>query len=478
MKLFLTFIITVILINFNSAANILGFMNVASPSHSIWNNVLVKGLAERGHNLTIIISDLPKDSNEIINNVTYFTVEEVYSGINEIVQIKDFFNLPAYKNPIEFHAYCIKNCEATLNSKEFNKFISTYDRSFKFDLVLYDFVCGPCLLGLLEYFNYPPLIAISPFPVLSFGNRFNGNHNYAGYISYFGASLNPVHNIFDRFYNNFLYLFEAFYRRYIFYRDLDQVARSKHFLKDIKFIGDLEKSVMISLVNTHPSVTSAQPIPPNVIEVGGLQITDVKPLPKNLENFITSGKKGAILFSLGTNVRPEDISDEYIDIFFTVIKNFPDYNFMLKFDETKIKLNMPKNLLIKRFFPQRDILAHPNTKLFITHCGGLSIQESIWHGVPFLGLSLFSDQVKNAKDAVQRGIAVQVEFFNLTKQTFEYGIREVLENDKYAKNIKLMSKQFRDTPMKPLETAIWWIEYILRHPNSDYLKLKSLQMNY
>ena len=41
----------------------------------------------------------------------------------------------------------------------------------------------------------------------------------------------------------------------------------------------------------------------------------------------------------------------------------------------------PDNMLVKRFLPQQDILGHHNTKLFITHAGYLSFEESLCHQV-------------------------------------------------------------------------------------------------
>ena len=40
-----------------------------------------------------------------------------------------------------------------------------------------------------------------------------------------------------------------------------------------------------------------------------------------------------------------------------------------KWDEDNIA-DLPKNVMIKKWVPQQDILAHPNLKLFVTH-GGL-----------------------------------------------------------------------------------------------------------
>lgn len=53
-------------------------------------------------------------------------------------------------------------CEGISLSKGIDV-IKNYSKDFKFDLVIYDYVCGPCLLGLMPKFKYPPLIGISAF---------------------------------------------------------------------------------------------------------------------------------------------------------------------------------------------------------------------------------------------------------------------------------------------------------------------------
>lgn len=53
-------------------------------------------------------------------------------------------------------------CEGISLSKGLNV-IRSYPDDFKFDLVINDYTCGPCLLGLLPKFKYPPLIGISAF---------------------------------------------------------------------------------------------------------------------------------------------------------------------------------------------------------------------------------------------------------------------------------------------------------------------------
>ncbi|KAI8057645.1 hypothetical protein BDF22DRAFT_615911 [Syncephalis plumigaleata] len=53
--------------------------------------------------------------------------------------------------------------------------------------------------------------------------------------------------------------------------------------------------------------------------------------------------------------------------------------------------------------PQRAVLEHPSTILFITHCGIASIYETMFAGVPILGLPIFGDQPSNAIRMYEHG---------------------------------------------------------------------------
>lgn len=47
---------------------------------------------------------------------------------------------------------------------------------------------------------------------------------------------------------------------------------------DCPNVKELEQKTQIALVSTHPSMDYAEPLPPNVIPIGGLQIADPEPL--------------------------------------------------------------------------------------------------------------------------------------------------------------------------------------------------------
>lgn len=78
---------------------------------------------------------------------------------------------------------------------------------------------------------------------------------------------------------------------------------------------------------------------------------------------------GAILFSLGTNVRSSLMDIEKQTILLNAFKQFPEYHFLWKFEEQTIDLQLPKNVIVRPWLPQSDILAHPKVRALFTHSG-------------------------------------------------------------------------------------------------------------
>jgi glucuronosyltransferase len=119
--------------------------------------------------------------------------------------------------------------------------------------------------------------------------------------------------------------------------------------------------------------------------------------------------------------------------------------------------DIPKNVMIKSWFPQRDILCkifiylkliffiiaitltycffffflvHPNIKLFISHGGISGIYETVDAGVPVLGFPLFYDQHRNIANLVDAGMAISMDLLSVTKDTFLNSILELINNEK------------------------------------------------
>lgn len=194
-------------------------------------------------------------------------------------------------------------------------------------------------------------------------------------------------------YNEHLFLFHFHfrYRQYVFYSRLDVQMRNV-FGVDTPALAELERSAVLALINVNFAMDYAEPLPPNVIPVAGLHIKDAKPLPADIESFINASKSGAILFSLGSNFRSDSMNLHTQKMFINAFRQLPDYHFLWKFESEMVSSQLPKNVLIRPWLPQSNILAHPKTKLFLTHAGLLSTQEAIWRGVPMLGMPFIFDQ--------------------------------------------------------------------------------------
>jgi glucuronosyltransferase len=257
----------------------------------------------------------------------------------------------------------------------------------------------------------------------------------------------------------------------------------------------VERTALI-FVNTDSAIDFPEPLLPNMIQVGGLQILDSKPLPevsstfgsfsvwiiwfvsKAMEKFVKGGKRGTILMSLGTNIKSNMLGNDRLKVIIETFAQFPDYNFLWKFesDISELPAKPSANVMIANFLPQNDILAHSNVKAFISHSGMLSTHEGLWHGKPIVGMPFFVDQHRNIQKLINIDVATKVDFRTLTVESFKTEIEKIISDPKFFNNAQKISKLFKDKPMKPLETAIWWTEYVLRNPNMENMKSPTLKL--
>lgn len=140
--------------------------------------------------------------------------------------------------------------------------------------------------------------------------------------------------------------------------------------------------------------------------------------------------------------------------------------------------NQPDNVMISKWFPQSDILAHPNTKLFISHCGLGSVTEAKFHGVPILGMPVFGDQPSNLVNIVNDGWAVGCPLNTLNEELFTAALNEVLYNKTYYNTVKTISNLYRDRPRHPVDTAVYWVEYVIRHNGAKHMQSPAVHLNF
>jgi glucuronosyltransferase len=278
--------------------NFLFLNGVGSPSHNLWNQVLIEGLAaNKKYNLTVITPDV---YNTSFSNLHYIHLEKTYEVMYSDDSPLDIIALSketAIQNPQGLAAFSLANCKGVLQSEGLNTILN-YPNDFKFDVVVYDFLCGPCLIPLLHKFGYPPLIAISALNTPQFKVDLIGGHQYPAYgnfekftfswyfyhnfftVPFFASDLPNYMNFYQRLYSYILYQWEHWYRKLVYKPRIEKMIRERYDFDDLPSHEELERNTVLMILNSNFALDYAEPIQPNVIHVGGLGIQEPKPLPE------------------------------------------------------------------------------------------------------------------------------------------------------------------------------------------------------
>ncbi|XP_016656348.1 UDP-glucuronosyltransferase 2B13 isoform X2 [Acyrthosiphon pisum] len=219
--------------------------------------------------------------------------------------------------------------------------------------------------------------------------------------------------------------------------------------------------------NTHFITELARPFSPDVVQIGGIHLTTPKQLPNDILEFIDDAPHGVIYFTFGSVVSMASLPENVLRSLREALAQVPQKVLWKYEGEMEDK---PKNVMTRKWFPQRDILMHPNLKLFISHGGISGVYEAVDAGVPIIGFPFFYDQPRNIDNLVDAGMAISMDLFSVTNDTVLNAILAIVNDDRYQKNAKIASQRFKDRPMSPTESVVYWTEYVLRHKGAPQLK--------
>ena len=218
----------------------------------------------------------------------------------------------------------------------------------------------------------------------------------------------------------------------------------------------------VVIVNAHFAMDYPRPLMTNVILISGL-FYDPKPLPHDIMELVENSPHDAVVVvSFGT-LYPQ-LGDEITGIMAQVLSRLP-VTVLWSYKGKPLK-GHGSNIN----FPQADILAHPKTKLFVTHCGISGTFEAVQNGIPVIAVPIMSDQNYNAAKLVSRAkIGVRVEIKTMTEEEFEESVLEVFSNPVYAENAKRISSIINDHDMNPKDKLSYWVDYVIKHQGAAHL---------
>ncbi|XP_049808794.1 UDP-glucosyltransferase 2-like [Schistocerca nitens] len=448
------------------SARILGINPSASISHQKPFLIIMRALADRGHQVTAIttnpIEDPPKTLTQIDMSFTY-------PREGQLMDVKEMM-LNVLKSPPEKLAemllpYNEMLCDAHFNHSEIKELLR---QEQKFDLVIMETVTVFCYFGFVHQLGSPPVVGFLSAGVPGTLSYAMGDNVNPAYMADIMTSYSDRMTVWQRLQNTLSFLRQLYSSYTVIYPENDRLIR-KYFGPDVPPLGEMFLNISLILTNNHFSASYPQPRLSGVVEMTGLHIEKKRtPLPKDIQQFLDGGEHGVIYFSLGSNMRSIFLPETVIRALLETFSELPQ-RVLWKFEDDNLP-ERPENVKIAKWLPQHDVLAHPNIRLFITQGGLQSFNEASYFGVPLLGIPCFGDQPYNVAKMVSAGIGEKLELDEITKESAHRTIRRVLETPSYQENMKQFSAVFREHQETSVDRAVWWVEYVIRHQGARHLR--------
>lgn len=139
----------------------------------------------------------------------------------------------------------------------------------------------------------------------------------------------------------------------------------------------------------------------------------------------------------------------------------------------------------------------------MTHGGTNGLYEAVYHAVPLVGVPLFGDQPDNLARLSRRGAAIVLDIQTMTSDEltealdavinqprsevrfeFTFAIRDNQSTNflfpmvlSYKASMQHLSTVHRDRPLSALDTAVFWVEFVMRNGDANHLRPSSHDLN-
>ena len=164
-----------------------------------------------------------------------------------------------------------------LSSRNLRDFIKTKQQ---FDVIVVEVCANDYFLGFGQHFN-APVIGLSTLGASKWTTDFVGLTNFPSFVPH---TLNPYTDrmtFWQRIYNSLTFWYEDLVMPYYLLPEQRKVL-TKLFpnAKNWPSLDEIRRNVSLVLLNTHTTIGTPRLYPPNMIEVGGIQIEhEIVPLP-------------------------------------------------------------------------------------------------------------------------------------------------------------------------------------------------------
>ncbi|XP_051563934.1 UDP-glucuronosyltransferase 1A5-like isoform X4 [Myxocyprinus asiaticus] len=458
-----------------------GKLLVIPSDGSLWLGMkpIVEELGRRGNQVVVVIPDSsmtmgPSEHTTTLTFPATYTREEVlgnlegfFTTILNIDLSSDMSKFLFFFRQMGFlQKYIVRNAEDLLFNEDLMKKLQDYN----FDAILTDSF-EPVGVIVSEYLSIPAMYMTINFPC-GVDTLANQCPSPPSYIPQRVTEFKDQMNFGQRSVNLVRSLLQPIACKFVL-GEADEIA--SRLLKRKTSVMEIMSRAALWFMRFDFAFEFPRPMMPNMIMIGGMATSKPKPLSQELEEFVNgSGEHGFVVFTLGSMVSqlPEAKAKEFFEAF----RQIPQR--VLWRYTGPVPENAPKNVKLMKWLPQNDLLGHPKVKAFITHGGSHGIYEGICNGVPMVMLPLFGDQGDNVQRLVSRGVAETLSIYDITSEKLLVALRKVINDKSYKEKMTKLSAIHKDRPIEPLDLAVFWTEFVMRHKGAEHLRPAAHELNW
>ena len=380
----------------SSGENILILHPIYCGSHEFVLRSLGDHLVQRGHQVTQVRFKQKNSHMELKTNVSVLTlnISDHLNNCARYVNDKGVLDISTvgakilwdqghsvFGLPLDIFCLTDVHCYTLHHHPQLLHLLQTQT----FDLVIIDLIGNECSIALAKSLQVP-IIGFWGFPFHGGEAAYTSVFHPPSLYPTFFSGLQMKMNFGERFCNFLLHLFHRLYMDFqVFYAN----SYINQYYPQVPPLSQIIHDLDLILVNTNQFVDYPRLLPPNIKQVGGLQLISDDTvslssgsLPKDYQDFVSGAEEGVILFSLGyTGFSAKDVPQSVVLALLEAFSSMKQNRFVMRFDPEVMPFT-PDNVKVSKWIPQQALLAHPNVIAFISHCGIGSLLEAVYHSVP------------------------------------------------------------------------------------------------
>ena len=78
---------------------------------------------------------------------------------------------------------------------------------------------------------------------------------------------------------------------------------------------------------------------------------------------------------------------------------------------------------------------------------------------------MFGDQAVNGNEVEKLGTGLHIPFQSFDETNLLDAVTTILNDQSFGQKSEQLGKKLNDQIQRPLDRAVWWVEYLIRHPD-------------